>query len=374
MKIIAFADPHVGVKNYGRIDRESGLNEREVQTLDLLSAVIDHTLAVNADVLLFAGDMYKNSVPSPTLMDRVNAVIVRAATAGVKVLLLDGNHDVSRQSTFDSGLAQFATLNVPNVVQTRFFRREVLTVGGQDYRFVFLPTHHTRAEIIECMDELDDSLPTIVIGHLAMRHAKLNDWNIIDNEECIEIDDVTRPSVVAVVLGHLHKHQVLSTKPLVFYTGSTNRIDFTEEKQPKGFVELDVDGYEVTHKFIELTDAQRFVTLDVTADDHAETAIVNAANARKLTNAIVRVRLDCPDELVLDEKVVIDALTAAGAHHVLRVQRQARREAEASTADIDASLEMYEVVDRYFADQKRGDVRSKLAKAVITAVEDGSND
>ena len=42
MKIVCFADTHAGVKNYGRIDKETGMNEREVQTLKLLDETVNY--------------------------------------------------------------------------------------------------------------------------------------------------------------------------------------------------------------------------------------------------------------------------------------------------------------------------------------------
>ena len=75
MKLICFADTHAGVKNYGRLDKNSGLNEREIQTLGLLNEVVEYAINNFADGVVFAGDMYHKNMPSPTLVNKVNEII-----------------------------------------------------------------------------------------------------------------------------------------------------------------------------------------------------------------------------------------------------------------------------------------------------------
>ena len=111
--------------------------------------------------------------------------------------------------------------------------------------------------------------------------------------------------------------------------------------------------------------------MNVTTEANAEGAITDAARLANVDGAVVRVRLDCPDDLEVDEKLVTTKLTELGAQHVLRVQRQQRTEVTAAVEGLDASLEMYEVVDLYFAGQKRAATRVKLARAIIDEVDGG---
>ena len=71
MKLVCFADTHAGVKNYGKIDKGSGLNEREIQTLKLLNQIIEYSIHNQVDGVIFAGDMYHKNMPSPTLINKV---------------------------------------------------------------------------------------------------------------------------------------------------------------------------------------------------------------------------------------------------------------------------------------------------------------
>lgn len=377
MKIVTFADTHCGVKNYGKIDKTSGLNEREIQTIKLLNDVIDYSINNNADVLIFAGDMYKNNIPSPTIINNVNSSIIRASKAGIKTLILDGNHDVSRQETFDSGLKQFSTLKIDNIVQTRFFKEEIISCDGMKYKFAFLPTYHTKEEISDIIKNLDTSIPTIIIGHLSIRHAKLNDWNIIDKEECIDCETFNKDGIIAVVLGHLHKHQILNEKPLIYYTGSTNTIDFSEEKQDKGFVVLNVNKYDVKYTFIKL-DSQKFLTLKISATGEnidvkeLEDKIINALNEKDISNAIMRIQLEIDEEIILNEKRIIDFAYSKNVKYILKIQKIYKNKKVNNDSYIDNSLSVYDAIEKYYSGQKRSTERIKLGKEIIKMVEENN--
>lgn len=55
MKILVFADLHVGVKTYGKLDPISGLNTREIQTLNTLDEMITYAIDNNIEMIIAAG-------------------------------------------------------------------------------------------------------------------------------------------------------------------------------------------------------------------------------------------------------------------------------------------------------------------------------
>jgi exonuclease SbcD len=95
-----------------------------------------------------------------------------------------------------------------------------------------------------------------------------------------------------VALGHVHKHQNLNTKnnPPVVYPGSIERVDFSEEKEEKGYVLIDITEKQVNWEFCPLP-ARPFVTIevDVTASPNPETDLLKAIAKHKIEDAVVRV-------------------------------------------------------------------------------------
>lgn len=120
MRILTFADFHLGTKTHGKLDSQTGLNTREVQALKSLDELIGYAINNDIKVIIAAGDMYKNNLPTPTLQDEFNKRIKYAANNGILVLILDGNHDVGKTKNSKSAMASFETLDVDNVICTKY--------------------------------------------------------------------------------------------------------------------------------------------------------------------------------------------------------------------------------------------------------------
>src|SRR4030042_941353 len=116
LTILHFADAHIDMANYGRHDAASGLPMRVLDFLKSLDAIVEDAIAEKVDLVLFAGDAYKDRNPAPTFQREWGKRIMRLSRAGIPTLLLVGNHDTSpalgRAHTLDS----FDTLEVPNVL------------------------------------------------------------------------------------------------------------------------------------------------------------------------------------------------------------------------------------------------------------------
>ncbi len=56
LKLLHFADLHLGVETYGHINPVSGLSSRLEDFLNAFDQVIEYALANNIDLVLFCGD------------------------------------------------------------------------------------------------------------------------------------------------------------------------------------------------------------------------------------------------------------------------------------------------------------------------------
>ena len=66
MKILHFADLHLGVENYGHINSTTGLSTRLDDILAAFDQAIDYVLNNDIDLVLFCGDAYRSREPSQT--------------------------------------------------------------------------------------------------------------------------------------------------------------------------------------------------------------------------------------------------------------------------------------------------------------------
>jgi exonuclease SbcD len=93
--LLHFADAHIDMANYGRRDPESGLPMRVIDFLKSLDKIIDSAIEEKVDLVLFAGDAYKDRNPAPTFQREWGKRIIRLSKAGIPTVLLVGNHDLS---------------------------------------------------------------------------------------------------------------------------------------------------------------------------------------------------------------------------------------------------------------------------------------
>src|SRR3712207_7119792 len=115
MKLLHFADLHIGVETHGRPDPVDGLSTRLRDFLDVFDELVETAIAERVDVVLFAGDAYKSRDPSQTHQREFARRVRRLVDAGIAVYLLVGNHDVPNMLSKASALEIFETLGVRGV-------------------------------------------------------------------------------------------------------------------------------------------------------------------------------------------------------------------------------------------------------------------
>lgn len=113
--ILHFADAHIDMANYGRHDPQTGLPLRVIDFLKSLDTIVDAAIAEKVDLVLFAGDAYKDRNPAPTFQREWGRRIMRLSRAGIPTLLLVGNHDLSPALGRAHAIEEFITLEVLHV-------------------------------------------------------------------------------------------------------------------------------------------------------------------------------------------------------------------------------------------------------------------
>ena len=360
MKLLHFSDLHIGVENYGRADPETGLSTRLLDFLAAFDELVDFAVENRVDAVLFAGDAYKSRDPSQTHQREFARRIARLASEGIPVYLVTGNHDLPAVAGRASAVEIFPTLAVERVfvvdrISTTVVptRAGPLQVVGLPWvrRSTFLTRDDTRNltldEITQRLQErltnaltwelqaLDPGIPAVLVGHVTVGGATTGTERsmMLGRDHVLMLSSVATPQLDYVALGHVHKHQVLGYNPTAAYSGSLERVDFSEEAEDKGFCVIDIDpgkpqGDRLGGFDFHPVRARAFVTVDVDVSPGEEnpTQRVLDAIARKFVDgAIVRVRISVPEELesALHEPTIREALGSA--HHIAAIQRDVVR-------------------------------------------------
>jgi len=262
LKIVHFADLHLGVETYGRPDRATGLSSRLNDFLGAFDQLVDYALDNKVDLVLFCGDAYKSREPSQTQQREFARRINRLAVAGIPVFLLIGNHDLPNAIGRATSTEIFDILAVQNVYvasQPDIYR--IPTASG-DVQVAALPwlrrssllsREETKELNFDGINEklqqiltgittdftarLDPTLPAILAAHVWVAGATAGSEKsmTLGQEHALLLSNVANPAFDYVALGHIHKRQVLSENPPTIYAGSLERLDFGEEADNKGF-------------------------------------------------------------------------------------------------------------------------------------------
>ena len=346
IRILHFADLHVGMERHGRIDPATGLNSRVMDFLRRLSDLIEYAVVKDVDMVIFAGDAYKNRDPNSTYRREFSWRIKELADRGIPVVMIPGNHDLPAVAARASSIEVFDTLDVPNVhvldrdqlviLQTR--RDDPIQIAAVPYPLTseLLSSEEYRSVSLEALDSLvsdklavviqalaeqaqqQPDIPTVLVGHFSVDDAKVGSERgiMVGRDVVVPRSVLTDPAWDYVALGHVHKYQDLNqdAQPPVVYSGSVERIDFGEEKEPKGWVLAEIERGHTTYEFVShhQREARRFVTIDCDCREAADPtdAAIKAIQRRDVEDAIVRVRLRLrsDQDALLKERTIRAAL------------------------------------------------------------------
>ena len=360
MKLLHFSDLHIGVENYGRPDPDTGLSTRLLDFLAAYDELVDYAIAARVDAVLFAGDAYKSRDPSQTHQREFARRIARLAAEGIPVFLVTGNHDLPATAGRASALDIFPTLATERVFVSDRISTTVVPTRSGPLQVVALPwvrrsqfltrddtRNLTLDQITQRLQErltnaltwelqrLDPNLPAVLVGHVTLSGATVGTERsmMLGRDHVLLLSAVASPALDYVALGHVHKHQVLGYNPTVAYSGSLQRVDFSEEAEDKGFCVIDLDekqpsGSRLLRFDFHPVKARPFLTIDVdvpTGDDDPTRRVLDAIARKYIADAIVRIRIQLPEELEprLRESDIRDALSSA--HHIAAVQRDVTR-------------------------------------------------
>ncbi|MDO9347658.1 MAG: exonuclease SbcCD subunit D [Anaerolineales bacterium] len=335
MRLLHFADAHIDMANYGRHDPESGLPLRVLDFLKSLDTIVDAAIREKVDLVLFAGDAYKDRAPAPTFQREWGRRIIRLSKAGIPTLLLIGNHDLSPALGRANAIQEFDTLEVPNVrvisrpcflsandlglplqvIAIPWISRSGLLasmeMSAADPSEVFTNIESRITELVNgWLDEANPELPLILTAHASVQGAKYGSERtvMLGADLVLPGSLVKDPRLDYVALGHIHKPQNLNEKahPPVIYPGSIERVDFGEAADDKFFVIAQVERGQTEIEWQQLTSIRPFIDCYAKLDSPEKvTEQLRAAlpSPKKLSGAILRLTVEYPREweTLLDE-------------------------------------------------------------------------
>jgi len=335
IKLLHFADAHIDIANYGAHDPRTGLPLRVMDFLKSLDTIVDTAIEEKVDMVIFAGDAYKDRSPAPTFQREWGRRMMRLSRAKIPTILLTGNHDIAPSHQRAHAIQEFDTLEVPYVhvvyqpallgpneldgLPVQVLAIPWITRAGVASLLENTPANEKDPnKIIEdaianliqtAIQALDPNLPAILAAHASISGA------VFGNEQTIKLgrDVLLPPGLVRdphfdyVALGHIHRFQDLNPDgyPPVVYPGSIERVDFGEVREEKGFVVAEVSKGETHYTWRKLA-IRPFLDLSVTleeGDPVREKLLAALPEEEAMRDAVVRLTISYPSgmEAQIDE-------------------------------------------------------------------------
>jgi exonuclease SbcD len=412
LKMLHFADAHIDMANFGRHDPSTGLPMRVMDFLKSLDEIVDAAISERVDLVLFAGDAFKDRTPSPTFQREWGRRLMRLSRAGIPTLLLVGNHDLSPALGRAHALESFDTLEVPHVrvldkpaflgpsdldelplqvIALPWVSRSGLVAALETQA---LETSQVYEQLVDRLIELvhgwleaaDASLPLVLAAHCSVQGAVYGGERtvMLGNDLVLPGSLVKDPRLDYVALGHIHKPQDLNpgAHPPVIYPGSIERVDFGEVQDEKFYVIAHLERGAVQVEWRQLKNLRPFVDRYVclqNADSVTDQLRRALPAPDELAGAVVRLVIEYPRdwEALIDEAALREhAVESFEFHLVKRPQMEARIRLPGDQAI--GSLTPVELLDLYWrashVELQASQELSRLAAQVIREVHGESDD
>ncbi|BAL80344.1 metallophosphoesterase family protein [Caldisericum exile] len=287
MRFFHLADLHIG------FPLKSGENNFNFQnTLDF---VVEKAKEYKIDVVVIAGDVFHKRDPE-VKDERLFARFINAlANLGIEILVVTGNHEgapfreriihLDLYSELSLGFINiskipevinikgFNFLTLPYPFKTNILSKEEFRDLSEDEVLVKL-----NERLLKIIDELLESVRdknNILVAHIPVSEGTVGYEQFINFSKYLplSINELDRENILYFALGHLHKNQVLESqkyKHKFVYPGSLDRLDFSEENDPKGFFFVEVLDSVKNTEFIENPFARKFYTVEIFDDKSFE--------------------------------------------------------------------------------------------------------
>ncbi len=336
------ADLHLGAGYVHGDEDRGGVNSRLRDFRIAWSGSCEQMVEKRVDLVAFAGDAFRDSKPTPTEQAAFREGLDILAEADIPVVMITGNHDISRQVGRTHALRIFdeyrnvTVMDRPGVVfggdvlipvacfpypsrahiaagDPEF---EKLSIDEQNQKIVDLSLQVLRKLGAEC-DSHESPFGSVLVAHGTITGSTIGaeQSTAFLREAVLPLPELRGLPFAYQAWGHLHKAQPLETH--IRYSGSIERCDFAEAQEDKGWylVELTTDPLQPALCEWVTSHPRPFIDIDISADAQRTWP---PSDIPDVSGAVVRVRYTTTAELAktIDHAAIRRVLYAAGAAKV----------------------------------------------------------
>lgn len=226
MKLIHCADLHLG----SRLTKLSESEIRETRKRELLNSfnrLIEYAKANDIHFILLSGDIFDSN--RPTKKDKSFFYDAIKANREITFLYLKGNHDI--EESFEEHCDNLLLFDD----DWKSYQFEDFTISGIEL---------SESNKTSCYSSLSLDKDSV---NIVMMHGDIN----VKGKDFIDIKSLAKKNIDYLALGHIHSYSEskIDNRGVAVYPGCLEGRGF-DELGTKGFVILNIENKEVSHKFI----------------------------------------------------------------------------------------------------------------------------
>ncbi|CAA9437740.1 MAG: DNA double-strand break repair protein Mre16, partial [uncultured Quadrisphaera sp.] len=296
MRLVHAADLHVDspLRGLARLGDDALADRLRGATRRALENLVDLVVAVDADALLLAGDLYDGDWQDWATGRFVAAQLGRLHDAGVRVVTIAGNHDAESEITRSLRLPPNVTVLATDAPQTVVFDDLGLAVHGQGFA--------TKAVTANLAAAYPARVPGVV--NAGLLHSSVEGAEGHERYAPCTVADLTGLGYDYLALGHVHAREVLAEGEHAVAFAGNLQGRHPRETGPKGAWVVDVAGQGAGA-------ALTFEALDVARWAHLRVAVDGCAG---LDDVLERVHAGLSAEVAeAGERALVARVTLTGA-------------------------------------------------------------
>jgi DNA repair exonuclease SbcCD nuclease subunit len=286
LRIVHFADNHLG----------AGIDRRQQDIIDRFSEAVEKIIELKPDLVINSGDLFHMVHPANRVIALASEQLIRLGReAQIPTLIISGNHDACKQKHIGAVLSIFEGFE--NIYPVYRSRLERFTIG--QCAISALPHCLTTDILAEELQKIEPN-PTVKYNILVLHGVVkgMHEFRMADLSEQ-EIDRSYFAGFDYVALGHYHNYT--RVQPMVYYSGSTERLSQSEAGHEKGIIEINLNKGE---KSLTFHPVKSRVMLDLKpvkakgrSAEEIMTELEKAVKDQKPEDKIIRIKLtDIPEE------------------------------------------------------------------------------
>ena len=321
IKILGTADWHIGDFKGPVID---GMNLRSQDTINCLGYMVDIAKKERPEIVCVSGDIFHQEQIGPVRYSKeiiaATQIIKKLASASQYVVVMRGtvNHDGNGQfkvlKEMLSSEKNVSVVTEPTVIKTPL--ADIACIPGfdkQEFRAKF-PGLSADEENLAWSKYISDMVfalraecekTPILMAHYTVPGCNMESGQtsfFTNFEPVIPRETLIAAKYEAVLLGHIHRPQMLNGLHNVFYVGAVNEFNFNDENQDRGFGLYKFESGRLIKEDRYTTPYRQFRTITWDSDEignyirEGVMYLHRTGISEDVTDKIVRVRYSCTSE------------------------------------------------------------------------------